>query len=220
MLRSSMEILRVLREERVDLGLVADLCAVGIKRRATVTSRDSTKWHVTSLLRAGRDIVRGNVSYSDGVSVPDNITAIMNMGRIWESSVDCYLSHYAARQGGLYTPDVESVQEGIIASLDGVMWLPDLGWMVSETKLRFTLREDISAEHLQQVRAYCHCVGTNLVCFVSGHIATAPPDVRMLLRILRFPQQSVDDCWQGIVNTKNYLISRGITPDGRTDGES
>ncbi|MDD3444584.1 MAG: DEAD/DEAH box helicase [Zavarzinia sp.] len=58
-------------------------------------------------------------------------------GLIWGTSVDCYLTHYVANLGGFYQPDVESIKDRIIASLDGIMWLPDLGWMVCGTEFAY-----------------------------------------------------------------------------------
>jgi len=205
----------ILVQEPIDLSQVADLAAVGIER-TTPTPRDGSKWHVTSLLRSGHRIAKGDVGYEDNRAFPDDILAIMALGRIWETTVDCFLTDYADCRGGLYVSDVESVTDGIIASLDGLMWLPDMGWMVAETKLRYTLNENIPSDHIQQVRAYCHCADTNLVCYVSGHISTAPPTVRARLRILRLTRQSIEECWQGIINTRDYLVAQGCGPnDGR-----
>jgi hypothetical protein len=142
----------------------------------------------------------------------------MSFGSLWEGCIDHYLTGYAANLGGFYTPDIESDADDILGSLDGVMWLPDSapvpGWMVCETKLRFTLNEEIPLTHLQQVRAYCHLAETDIVCYVSGHITSKPPAAQARMRIFRLTKQSIEECWRGIVNTKNYLIEQGCSPKG------
>lgn len=208
--------MEIITNEPIDVSLIADLAAIGMERKPP-TPRDGSKWHVTSLLRAGQQIARGNTGYSDDSPVPDNVRSCGHLGRIWETVIDCYLTHYADRQGGIYIPDVESVTDGVIASLDGLLWLPELGWMVSETKLRFSLREDIPLNHIQQVRAYCHCASTDIVCYTSGHISTTPPTVRARRCIFRLTERSIEECWRGIINTRDYLVSQGISPAGNGD---
>ena len=200
----------ILLDKAINLEEIAYLCQVGIKRKL-LTGRDGNKWHVTSLLHAGRNIARGDVSYSDGVA---QVTGIMSLGTIWQTVVDCYLTHYAVNLGGFYTPDVESVKDDILGSLDGIMWLPDMGWMVCETKLRFTLNSEIPLSHLQQVRAYCHLAETDLVCYVSGHITSRPPEAQARMRIFRLTDRSIQECWQGLITTKEFLIGKGCCPEG------
>jgi len=163
------------------------------------------------LLQSGHLIAKGDVRYHE---YEGEILGIMSLGRVWQTVVDHYLTHYAVNLGGFYTPDVESVKDDILGSLDGVMWLPDLGWMVCETKLRFTLNGEIPLSHLQQVRAYCHLAETDLVCYVSGHISSRPPTAQARMRIIRLTEKSIDECWQGIAMTKDYLIGQGCCPVG------
>lgn len=205
--------MKIISDEPINVSYIADLAAIGMERKPPAP-RDNSKYHVTSLLRAGKQIARGNTEYSDSRYIPDDTLAIMALGRIWETVIDCYLTDYAARQGGIYIPDVESVTDGVIASLDGLLWLPDVGWMVSETKLRYSLRGEIPPDHIQQVRAYCHCAGTDTVCYVSGHISTTPPTVRARMCIFRLTEQSIEECWRGIINTRDILVREGISPDG------
>jgi len=180
------------------------------------TPRDFQKWHVSNLLQSGHLIAKGDVRYHEFEGEP---YGIMSWGRIWESAIDCYLTDYAVNLGGFYTPDVESIKDDILGSLDGMMWLPDLGrlelgWMVCETKLRFTLNGEIPLSHLQQIRAYCHLAETDLVCYVSGHITSRPPTAEARMRIIRLTEQSIHETWQGILNTKEYLIGQGCCPVG------
>lgn len=203
--------MQVIHQELVNLERVADLCALGIPRESPAT-RDGTLWHVTSLLRAGHSIVKGKDQYADSV---EEESGIMSMGRIWETVVDCYMYDLAGRLGGLYVPDVTYTEDDICGSLDGVLAHPAFSEaIVCESKLRFTLREDIPLDHLQQIRAYCHLAGTDLAYYISGHISTTPPFMRALLRILKFTPLSVSETWQGILNTKRYLEGLGISPEG------
>ena len=194
--------------EFINLELVANLCAIGVKRKPP-TPRNLSVWHVTNLLRSAQLIAKGDTRYWEGDDTP---SGIMSWGRIWESAVDCYLQNYAVQRDRVYLPDIELEKNDVFGSLDGLMCLPDLGWMVCETKLRFTLNDEIPLDHLQQMRAYCHLASTNEVCYVSGHLSSAPPTAKAAMRIIRFTGQSIGECWQGIVNTKEYLIKQGCGP--------
>jgi len=180
-------------------------------KRKPPTPRNFDCWHVSNLLQSGHLIAKGDVRYHE---YDGKILGIMSLGRLFETNIDCYLTHYATNLGGFYTPDVESVKEGILGSLDGIMWLPDMGWMVCETKLRFTLNSEIPLSHLQQVRAYCHLAETDIVCYVSGHITSRPPEAQARMRIFRLTDRSIQECWQGLVNTKEFLIGKGCCPEG------
>ena len=202
--------MEILLDESINLEQVADLCAIGMKRKPP-EPRDYQAWHVSNLLQSAHLIAKGDIRYHEYVGEPKGI---MSLGRIFETSMDCYLTDYAVTLGGFYAPDVESVKDDIIASLDGVMWLPDLGWMVSETKLRFSVRDEIPLTHLQQVRAYCHLADTDLVCYVSGHLSSRPPTAEARMRIIRLTRKSIEECWRGILNTKEYLEGQGCCPRG------
>ncbi len=180
-------------------------------KRKPPTPRNFSAWHVSNLLQSGYLIAKGDVRYHE---YEGEILGIMSFGRLFETSIDCYLTHYAIQQGGFYTSDVESIKDDILGSLDGIMWLPDLGWMVCETKLRFTLNGEIPLAHLQQVRAYCYLAGTDLVCYVSGHITSKPPEAQARMRIIRLTKPSIQETWQGILGTKEYLAGQGCCPEG------
>ena len=206
--------MEILLDEPINLEQVADLCAIGMKRKPP-TPRNYSCWHVSNLLQSGHLIAKGDVRYHEFEGEPNGL---MSFGRLWEGCIDHYLTHYAVNLGGFFTPDIESIKDDILGSLDGLMWLPDLGWMVCETKLRFTLNGEIPLSHLQQVRAYCRLAETDLVCYVSGHITSRPPTAQARMRIIRLTEQSIQECWQGIVRTKNYLIGQGCCPEGARNG--
>ena len=202
--------MEILHTEPIDIEHIADLCAVGIVRPAP-SPRDHTRFHVTQLLDSAHLITKGDVRYSTFVGP---VKGIMSLGSLWEIMVDCYLSDFATQKGGTYLPDVEQESDGIIASLDGILHLPDYGLMVAETKLRFTQNKDIPLKHIQQMRAYCYLLRTDTVCYTSGHVSSNPPEMTGMLRIIRFTKSSIAECWQGIINTREYLLSQGILPEG------
>jgi len=201
----------LLYQKSIDLEHVADLCEIGIQREQP-EPRNHSAWHVTNLLEASRLITKGKPCYPGGVEAP---SGIMSLGRIWETVMDCCLDDYARKLGGGFIPNVIYVKDDISGSLDGVLVMP-MEWfsslLVVECKLRFTLNIDIPLNHLRQIRAYCHLADTDTVCYVSGHISTTPPMVQALLRIIRFTQLSIEETWEGIVNTKKYLESLGLGP--------
>ncbi len=205
--------MQIIHQESVDLELVADLLACGGVHKSPIL-RDKSRFHVTNLIESAKSITQGDVSYRE---FQGPIPGIMSFGRIWETAVDHYLLDYSTKYGGVYSPDVEREQDDIIASLDGIMLLPSLGldyhgWLVCETKLRFSVSDEIPMKHLQQVRAYCYLANTDLVCYVSGHIGARPPVVQAQLRVIRFTRQSINETWEMLVKTKDYLVVNGKVP--------
>jgi len=201
--------MELLYQKSINLEQVADLCELGVQREKP-EPRDHSAWHVTNLLEASRLITKGNPCYPEGGG--EAPSGIMSLGRIWETVMDCYLEDYARRNmGGEFLPDVMLEADGICGSLDGLIFGAEEG-MVAECKLRFTLSLEIPLNHLRQIRAYCHLADTDTVCYVSGHISTTPPMAQALLRVIRFTQLSIEETWEGIVNTKKYLESLGLGP--------
>lgn len=203
--------MEILLDEVVDLEYLADLCACGLPQRSPPEPRDRSVWHVTNLIDSARLVSRGENCYWEG-SDPNGI---MSMGRIWEACIDLYLADYADRRGGLYSPDLVLDEDGIVASLDGILFTNDFGSAVTETKLRFTMNPEIPMKHLQQVRAYCHLAKTDLVYYVSGHLSSAPPMASARMRVIRLTKQSIEETWEMIVNTKDYLVECGVRPNGK-----
>jgi hypothetical protein len=194
---------------------IADLLERGTlsSRQAALTvspPRDHSKWHVSNLLKAADDISRGRDQnlYASGGSP----NGIMSMGRIWESVVDVWLRDFAAVNSGNYVPNVTLECDDIVASLDGMLYLPTVGMAVSETKLRFTVNREIPSRHLQQIKCYCHCLETRLVQMVVGHITSNPPAVTARLITLSLTAQEIAETWQMVLKTKEYLQRLGVVP--------
>lgn len=194
--------MQILLNEPINLEDVADLLDSG-------GPRDKSSWHVSNLLESAELIVKGQNQYHEYEGAPNGR---MSMGRIWENVVDGYLARFARQGDGWYLPNQVYTHEGVVASLDGVMFMPAWGLMVAETKLRFSKSTDIPFRHQQQIRAYCHMVHTNRVIMTVLRIAM--PIVEADLRIIEYTQESIDENWQMIINTKNYLESKGIGPKG------
>jgi hypothetical protein len=202
--------MEIIHQQSIDLERVADLCEIGIKRDPP-QPRSGALWHVSSLLKAGKSIIKGKVAYLDGG--PASMPSIAALGRIWETAMDSYMADYAVRElGGYFQPDVILDEDGICGSLDGMLFGAEAG-MVYECKLRFTLNQEIPLGHLRQIRAYCHLAGVDTVCYVSGHISTTPPMIQATMRWLRLTMASIEENWQGLLNTKRYLESQGISPE-------
>ena len=204
--------MEIIHQQSINLDHVADLCAIGSWPKLPPEPRSTSLWHVSSLLKAGKSIVKGKVEYSD--SGPAAMPSIAALGRIWETTMDSYMYDYAKEIGGYFQPDVTLDEDDICGSLDGLLIAAD--GMVYECKLRFTLNMDIPLDHLRQIRAYCHLAGLDTVCYVSGHISSAPPLVQATMRWLRLTRASIEENWQGLLNTKRYLESQGISPTGES----
>jgi hypothetical protein len=110
--------MQIIHQEPINLELVADLLACGGARKSP-SPRDFTKFHVSNLIESAKSITKGDNSYYEFQGEP---SGIMSFGRIWEAAIDCYLLDYSTKHGGVYSPDVEREQDGIIASLDGIVY--------------------------------------------------------------------------------------------------
>lgn len=210
--------LEIISTQGIDLECLADLVHTGMKRKP-LAPRDLTKPHVTNLLKSAQLITKGDVRYHE---FEGPALGIMSMGRIWESAVDCWLTQYAKDNGGFYVPDVEREQDGVIASLDGVLGINNPavgdGLIVCETKLRFTKNGEIPPDHIQQMRAYCFVSATTLACYVRGHITSNPPLATATMTFIRFSQQSISDTWRVILATKDYLSKQPGWPFSTQNG--
>lgn len=204
--------MEILSKQTIDLEEVADLCAAGITR-PPAKPRDHSCFHVSNLLESARLISKGDVRYHE---YEGKVRGIMSMGVIWELAIDCYLTNWAKLRNGFYAPDVESQQDGIIASLDGLLGLPSEGnsllRFVCETKLRFTQNGEIPLSHIQQMRAYCYTQNTDLALYVVGHISSRPPEATATMTAIQFTRESIQETWDGILSTKKYLEDNGCLP--------
>ena len=202
---------QILRNETIDLELLADLIAAhGIDAPSVPPiPRDVSKFHVTNLIDSAKQITKGVNEYHEYQGAPKGI---MSLGRIWESVADIYLQWWVGGRRGGFVSDVVVEGDGIIASLDGVVFLPELGPMVQESKLRFTLNEEIPIRHQQQVKAYCHLARVTKVLFAILSLTSSPPVAHARLTMMEFDLQSIEENWEMILNTKKFLEGIGEGP--------
>ena len=202
--------MKLVHEEPIDLEAAAD----AFERRGpqpVPVPRDRSAWHVTNLLESANLIARGDVRYHTYEGAPKGI---MSLGRIWEQVADAYLTDWAAT----YAPDIHVERDGIVASLDGALIPPGGGRIhVVESKLRFTLKEDVPDRHWQQVSAYCYMYGTLYACMPVCRIQTRPPVAVARLHFFELTEQETAETWAQLTATKRYLEQQGLGP--RAGGE-
>lgn len=179
------------------------------------TDRDYSKWHVTNLIESAYQISKGNTVYHEYEGEPKGI---MSLGRIWEGVVDQYMVEYAASRNLEYIADVVTECSGIVASLDGML-LSDTEAIVVETKLRFTLNQEIPLRHLQQTRVYCAVLmagkctlSVGKVMYPILRLTSTPPTAVAEMVTIQHSLPSIRETWDMIINTKTYLESLGIKP--------
>jgi len=183
--------------------------------------RDNGRWHVSNLLESAQLITKGDIRYAGGNEVPDFVRTLGHMGRIWEAAADAHITKWAAERGGTYISNAVMEKDDIVASLDGIMMMPEVTepempesvLMVVEIKLRFARSTDIPFRHQQQVLSYCSMLNTNLVCYVDAHIASNPPEAFGFIRFIKFTEREIEENWQMLTATKEYLESKGCGPE-------
>jgi len=195
-------------------------CANLLERRAVSStgikpppaSRDFSRFHDTNLLDSAQSILKGDNTYHQPTAAP---VGIMSLGRIWESVADVWLSDYARSQGGFFTPNVMSECDNIVASLDGLIYLPNVypdQPMVAETKLRFTTSDEIPDRHERQIGCYCIMAGTCYAAYCRLQIGARPPIASAELIVLHFSHLWLNDVWKSVVATREFLESIGQVP--------
>jgi len=177
--------------------------------------RDTDRWHVSNLIESAQLITKGDIRYHEYEGVPKGI---MSMGRIWEAVADTYTQKWVAGHIGYYWSNVVAEKDDVVASLDGILLLPEKCFHVVEIKLRFTANTDIPFRHQQQLLAYCAIISTDLACYVDLHLTSNPPSAEGAMRFLKFTQQEIVENWQMITATKAYLESNWCRP-GNPRGE-
>ncbi|MBW2622643.1 MAG: hypothetical protein JRD68_07035 [Deltaproteobacteria bacterium] len=208
--------MQVVHREPIDLEFLANLlestgipAPLSLEDSVSPAPRDQSKFHVSNLIDSAQQIIKGINKYHKFQGSPKGI---MSLGRIWESVADAYVRWWANKQGGGFNSNYVMEKDEIVASLDGIAFVPHIGPMVQETKLRFSLKEDIPIRHLRQVKAYCHMVHSTKVLFTILNLSSAPPTVMARLELIEFSVVEIEENWEMIVNTKKFLESIGEGP--------
>ena len=182
-------------------------------------------WHVSSLIRAGVELAKGNsVDPKDYYHVDDPLNAdpetgdtfdeatrgMMNMGRLWEEAIRPAFAQWCGAKFG-YTGQGprQSVLENIVANVDGLVVNPVDNAVVAvlECKFRFThLVDPLKQDYwLRQVKAYCKMWGTVSVWMVVGNVRQRPPTAASRAYLLTFAQDEIDDNWRYLTNARDHL---------------
>ena len=187
----------ILFDETLDMEHVADLTSGAV-------IRDLSKPHATDLIRAAKAMIHGNKPDSPA---PEGIMA---MGRIWEIAAQQVMDEYARENGGGFLYDVKMEKDGIICSLDGMLFLPE--WTaVVEMKLKFqkAAKPWDKPDWLLQTKGYCAASGCQRVVFPILNLLSNPPRAIATLTGIEYSQLEIDETWQMLLNTKAYLEKQG-----------
>jgi len=175
-------------------------------------------YHVTDLIRAAITISRGDTPKKSGPLVDD--TGMMSLGRMWEAVVRPYSRVHCERLGLEYQgpePDNDMLRrerDGILANLDGLALKNGKSVAVIEAKLTTSAKNSNPTSYynwMAQVKAYCYMEGVRQAWFPLCYLPrSGAPMVVTKVWLVSFEQHEVDENWQMLVNTKEYLIKEGI----------
>ncbi len=175
-------------------------------------------YHVTDLIRASLLISSGKVVEKRGPLVDD--TGMMSLGRMWEAVIRPYSKVYCERLGLEYQgpePDNDMLRrerDGILANLDGLALKDGRSIAIIEAKLTTSKNNSVPTNYynwMAQVKAYCYMEGVRQawfpLCFLPR---SGAPMAITKMWLIGFEQHEVDENWQALLSTKEYLIREGI----------
>jgi len=167
--------------------------------------RDPSKPHVTDLIYAADNLGK-DVEPFDYDSLPQATRNIMSMGRIWEHLVRADVIRLAVEQGLMPVMKLSVEVDGIIGSVDGVLyspaikkleteWYKELAEVVVEIKARFSPpKPDFPSgnkKYMRQCKAYCRMTGARKVWMPIGYFQNRPPNVEYLIHKFEFTDLEV-----------------------------
>ena len=187
-------------------------------------------WHITDIIKASKELAQGKAVnpedfYCAGDGVHKELSedlarakelGLLDMGHFWEAAARPAFAQWCGSRFGLQATGPQQAEvDGIIANADALV--KDLYTQtvvaVAESKFRFSARTDPTANEawMQQVKGYCRIWGTTTVWMVVGNVRQAPPGAGSRIYMLTFTDAEVNENWQMLVNTRQYLDrARGV----------
>jgi len=175
-------------------------------------------YHVTDLIRAAITLSKGDTPRKSGPLVDD--TGMMSLGRMWEAVIRPYCKMYCEGLGLVYqAPEpsndmLRAERDGILANLDGLALNTDTPIAVIEAKLTTSKNNSDPTQYynwMAQGKAYCHMMGVRQAWFPLCYLPrSGPPMAITKVWLISFEQHEIEENWQMLRNTKEYLIREGI----------
>ena len=179
-------------------------------------------WHVSTLLKASKIIAKGQpVNWRDYYYMPgdqkledwDDMTlGMMNQGRIWEEASRGPFKARVRKVGLFVDPPSQKEHERIVVNVDGLIYTSAGGpgpvlVAIQESKFRFARSHDPrnNSDWMGQVKGYCKVFGCLSVWMPICFIQTRPPLVESHIYMVNFTQREVDENWQMLTKTRDYL---------------
>ena len=181
-------------------------------------------WHITDIIKASKALAQGKAVnpedfYCAGDGAHKELSedlarakelGLLDMGHFWEAAArPAFVQWCGSRFGLQATGPQQTEADGIIANADALV--KDLQTQtvvaVAECKFRFSAKTDpvTNDEWMQQVKGYCHIWETNAVWMVVGNVRSGPPGAGSRIYMLTFTDEEIDENWQLLVNTREYL---------------
>ena len=194
-------------------------------------------WHITDIIKASKELAQGKAVnpddfYCAGDGAHKELSkdlarakelGLLDMGHFWEAAARPALVQWCGSKFGLLATGPQQAEaDGIIANADALVKDPYTQSVVAvaECKFRFSARTEPLAneEWMQQVKGYCHIWGTSAVWMVVGNVRQAPPGAGSRIYMLTFTDDEINENWQMLVNTRQYLErERGIVDSDLPD---
>lgn len=175
-------------------------------------------WHVTDLKKAADAIAKGQQVPQGGWKFEGDTTGLMSWGRMWEGAVREWCDIHADNLGLIFEHSIEIEQDGIIANLDGQLIHGDIRGDIRPVAI-VEMKATTTTDHnplnkpnwLCQTKAYCHMIGVQQVWFLVLNMPRrAAPSASVYQHIIDFEPWELEENWNMLISTKEYLISRGI----------
>jgi hypothetical protein len=165
--------------------------------------------HVSGLVHRVATLTGHGSDRDEGEELPENVVNIMALGRLWEYLVRRAVRVWGMEAGYWFDSQVAVECEGVIGSLDGMLYLPVEGeqvpQIVVECKCRFAQPRDPrdNFRWMAQVKAYCYMLGVNKAWMPVLYLPrNFPPDARFINHELEFEQWELEENWTMLVNAR------------------
>jgi len=192
-----------LAEMDFSLGFIADYLSMAPTR--------APGYHLTDLIRASKLIAR-NKPITPREEPDDMVQGLMDMGRFWEEASRSSFNGRVRKLGFNTSLPEQRECDGVICNVDGLVFSEASAKSiiaVHESKFRFTPRSDPrdNLDWMAQCKGYCYAFGVRSVWMPVANITTRPPSASSRIYMLDFSEQEIQENWQMILKTKDYLES-------------
>ena len=170
--------------------------------------RDESKPHVSTLVHRAA-MLTGNGTRRTEEGFTQETLNTMALGRLWEYLVRPWVREEAVRRGYWFDAQVGVEEEGVIGSLDGMLYLPVGGEVVPQVVVEVKSRHASPGDPrdnwrwMAQCKAYCYMAGVTRVWIPALYLPRrGPHDAPFKLHEIEFEEHELVENWRMLMNMR------------------